>query len=73
VGFQPKGMLGRKLIDGARRVEIDGESVPVRASIYYLTSFSGHADYRQIINWLKHFQYIGKIFIVHGKPDSSQA
>ena len=72
VGFQPAGMLGRKLIDGAKRVEIDGQSVPVRASIYSLSSFSGHADYRQVVRWLKHFQRIGKIFIVHGKPDSSR-
>lgn len=72
VGFQPKGGLGRKLLEGAKRVEIDGKNVPVRASIYYLTSFSGHGDYRQIVSWLKDFQRIGKIFIVHGKPDSSR-
>ncbi|MFH1038212.1 MAG: MBL fold metallo-hydrolase [PVC group bacterium] len=73
VGYQPEGMMGRQLLDGAESVKIGGKMVPVRAKSYYLSSFSGHADYRQIIDWLKKFKRIGEIFVVHGQPDSSQA
>jgi len=72
VGFQPEGMLGRMILDGTKWVYIHGEKIPVRASAHYLSSFSGHADYSQIIEWLNKFKRIGKIFVVHGQPDSSR-
>lgn len=73
VGYQPEGMLGSKILKGANSVKVDGKMVPVRAKSYYLSSFSGHADYKQIVDWLNNFKRIGEIFIVHGKPESSQA
>lgn len=73
VGYQPEGMLGRKLLDGARSVKVGGKMVQVRAKSYYLSSFSGHADYKQVIKWLENFKRIREIFIVHGKPESSRA
>ncbi|MDP8215522.1 MAG: MBL fold metallo-hydrolase [Candidatus Euphemobacter frigidus] len=72
VGYQPEGMIGRKLLEGAKWMKIGEKTVPVRAKSYYLSSFSGHADYHQIITWLKNFQRIREIFIVHGQPDSSK-
>jgi len=73
VGYQPEGMLGRKLLEGATSANVGGKMVPVRAKSYYLSSFSGHADYKQIIEWLNKFRRIREIFVVHGKPDSSRA
>jgi len=73
VGYQPEGMLGRKLLEGATSVKVGGKMVSVRAKSYYLSSFSGHADYKQIIKWLDKFKRIREIFVVHGQPDSSKA
>lgn len=72
VGFQASGSLGKDILDRKYSVRIDKKMVPVRAGTYYLSSFSGHADYRQIIAWLKQAKRIGHIFINHGKPDDSQ-
>lgn len=73
VGFQPEGMIGRKLLEGAKSVKVGDKMVTVRAKSYYLSSFSGHADYKQIVAWLKKFNRIREIFVVHGQPDSSRA
>ncbi|MEA1929083.1 MAG: MBL fold metallo-hydrolase [Candidatus Auribacterota bacterium] len=72
VGYQPEGMLGKQLLNGASYAKVGGKMVPVRAKSYYLSSFSGHADYKQIMKWLENFRRIREIFIVHGKPDSSR-
>jgi len=66
-------MLGRKLLEGATSVKVGGKMVSVRAKSYYLSSFSGHADYKQIMKWLGNFKRIREIFVVHGQPDSSKA
>jgi metallo-beta-lactamase family protein len=70
VGYQADGSLGKSLLDGAQTVEIDGRRVPVKASSYYLSSFSDHADYLQITAWLKKFRRLGTVFLVHGQPDA---
>src|SRR4030095_14676402 len=43
VGFQSRGSLGRRLVDGAKSVRVLGEEVPVRASIHTMGGFSAHA------------------------------
>jgi len=73
-GFQAEGTLGRRLVDGARRVRIFGDDVPVRASIHTLGGFSAHADQAALMAWLSAFEAAPKqTFIMHGEPGSSQA
>ena len=51
-----------------------GEQVPVHAQIGSMESFSGHADSREILRWLKDFQKPPKLaFIVHGESGASEA
>lgn len=71
VGFQADGSLGKEILDRKFTVRIDRRSYPVRAETHYLSSFSGHADYRQIARWLNQASRIGHIFIIHGQPDAS--
>lgn len=67
--YQEPGSLGEKLIEGVRRIEIDGERYSVRAKIYELGAFYGHGDQDQILDWLKSFKRLKRVFIVHGQPD----
>lgn len=71
VGFQGKGTLGRKIIDGAKTVRILGEEIAVKASIYTINGFSAHADQSELIDWLSFFKDSPTVFIVHGEEDIS--
>ena len=54
-GFQARGTLGRRIVDGARVVRIFGEDIAVKAGIYTLGGFSAHADRdRGSLNGFRH-------------------
>lgn len=67
-GFQAAGTLGRRLVDGARRVRIFREDVPVRAKIYTIGGLSAHADRDALLSWLDAFEPPPRrCFVVHGE------
>jgi metallo-beta-lactamase family protein len=72
VGFQAKGTLGRRIIDGANMVNILGEEIAVRAKIYTIGGFSAHADQKELLEWLGSFKNKPEIFIVHGEENVSK-
>ncbi|MBP3400250.1 MAG: MBL fold metallo-hydrolase [Selenomonadales bacterium] len=69
VGYQAEGSLGRRLLEGVKRVKLLGVEVVVRASIYNMDGFSAHADKNQILAWMKNFdkEKLNNIFLVHGE------
>jgi metallo-beta-lactamase family protein len=69
VGFQGKGTLGRKIVDGGKFVEIFGEEIAVRAAVYTINGFSAHADQTELIEWLSCFRNSPEVFVVHGEED----
>ncbi|MBI2264202.1 MAG: MBL fold metallo-hydrolase [Armatimonadetes bacterium] len=74
VGFQAQGTRGRLMLEGAKKIKIHGEEVPVKAQIQKIDSFSAHADYKEILRWVGGFtRPPKKAFIVHGEPEASQA
>jgi len=67
-GFQAAGTFGRRLIDGAKRVRLLGEDIPVRADLYTLGGLSAHADRTALLAWLGHFRSKPRqVFVVHGE------
>jgi metallo-beta-lactamase family protein len=64
VGFQPRGGLGRALVDGANPVRIHGRQVAVGATVHTLGGFSGHADQDELLDWLEEQP---KVALVHGE------
>jgi metallo-beta-lactamase family protein len=71
-GFQAAGTLGRRLVDGARAVNMFNESVPVRASIHTLGGLSAHAGQDALMGWLAGAQRKPKMtYLVHGEPEAS--
>jgi metallo-beta-lactamase family protein len=73
-GFQAQDTLGRKLIEKWPEVKIFGEPVRVRAQISSLDELSAHADYNELLDWMRPLAPIlRKVFIVHGEPQQSLA
>ena len=73
VGYQAPGTLGRKLVDGEKKVKIFGEEIAVNARIEYIEGYSGHADQEWLMNFV--YSFITKpkhIFLVHGEPEGQK-
>lgn len=67
VGYQVEGTLGYWIKKGEKKVRLLGHEVDVKAKIESIDSFSGHADYNGLLDWLKHFiPKPKKVFICHG-------
>ena len=68
-GFQAAGTRGAALAGGATELKIHGGYVPVRAEVVKMDSMSAHADYTEILEWLRGFKRPPKrTFITHGEP-----
>ena len=73
-GFQAAGTRGAALVDGVKEIKIHGEYVPVRARVEIISNLSAHADYLEIIDWLREFESAPrKTFIIHGEPLAADA
>jgi metallo-beta-lactamase family protein len=73
-GFQATGTMGRRIIDGARSVQLFGDTVPVRASVHTLGGLSAHAGQDGLMGWLSGLRRKpGMTYIVHGEPEASHA
>lgn len=69
VGYQAEGTLGRKIVDGARTIKVYHEEIAVKASIYTINGFSAHADQNDLIEWMKSYEKLGKVYLIHGEKD----
>lgn len=70
-GFQAPGTRGAQLAQGASRVRVHGEWVPVRAEVRQLGLLSAHADQRDLLAWLAAApRDLRGVLLVHGEPDA---
>jgi metallo-beta-lactamase family protein len=73
-GFQAEYTLGRKILDGNPEVPIFGEPVRVRAEVRSLEELSGHADQKELIEWMRPIAgRLKKVFLVHGEAAQVEA
>jgi metallo-beta-lactamase family protein len=74
VGYMARGTLGRALADGAERVEVLGEEVPVRARVHRLDGFSAHAGHSELLAWLEAPARAGaRVALTHGEDEERAA
>ncbi|KTC86554.1 MBL fold metallo-hydrolase [Legionella brunensis] len=73
-GFQASGTRGEQLLHHAQTIKIHGQLYPVRAKVCVLDNISAHADYEEILLWLKNFNSPPRqVFLTHGEPAASTA
>jgi len=72
VGYMAENTLGRKILDGAKKIKIFNKTYTVRAEVVKLNAFSGHADYNEILDWVSYHnkEKIKKVFLVHGEEEA---
>jgi metallo-beta-lactamase family protein len=68
VGYCAPRTLGARILSGEKVVSIFGNKYPVNAAIERIEAFSGHGDYKEMLDVLKcqDPSKIKKIFLVHG-------
>ncbi len=74
VGYQAAGSLGRKLIEGAKVVEIQKTMVQVHARVAELYGYSAHMDSEQLLDFAGNAgegTNLKQVFVVMGEPASS--
>ena len=74
VGFQAAGTRGYALLDGAKSIKIHGKYILVHAQVKSISNLPAHADYREILDWLKGFDHPPRqTFVTHGEPVAADA
>lgn len=72
VGFQARGTLGRRLVDGERRVRLFGQDIVVKAKVHTIGGFSAHAGQAELIDWARAIGGQPEFYLVHGEPEAQQ-
>ncbi|MCB9989918.1 MAG: MBL fold metallo-hydrolase [Rhodospirillales bacterium] len=73
-GYQAAGTRGERLVRGEKEIKIHGQMYRVEAEIDNLASLSAHADYSEIIDWLRGFREAPRrVFLTHGEPEAAAA
>ncbi len=87
IGYQVSGTLGRKILDGAQKVKIFRENIPVRAEVKAIGGYSAHADQKGLYQWIAHIKRpvyplrngkkdikgLKKVFVVQGEEGPALA
>ena len=67
-GFQAEHTLGRKILEKNASVPIFGELHRLRAEVVKINELSGHADQKELIEWMRPVTPTLKgVFLVHGE------
>jgi metallo-beta-lactamase family protein len=73
-GFQAAGTRGAAMVAGAEEIKIHGQYFKVKAKIMSLDMLSAHADYMEILDWLKSSKSKPKrVFVTHGESSASDS
>ncbi|HDP99377.1 MAG TPA: MBL fold metallo-hydrolase [bacterium] len=74
VGYQAKGTLGRRIVDGDDEIRVLGQYFPVKAKIVQLHGFSAHADQNELIKWVTNLRRPPRqLFVTHGEEEVAQS
>jgi metallo-beta-lactamase family protein len=74
-GFQARGTLGRRILDGADKIMIFGDEYRVRAKVFFMGGLSAHADGNDLQEYVKKSNNgrLKSIYLVHGDIEEATA
>ena len=72
-GYQARGSLGRRLVNGEETVRIHGQTIPVRAKVHTVGGLSAHGDQDDLARWYENMSNRPPVYLVHGEPDAQSA
>jgi metallo-beta-lactamase family protein len=74
VGYCTPESLGARLGRGDKTVRIFGEEVKVKAEVRIITSYSAHADYKEMMRYLgcQNTEKVKRLFLVHGEAETQK-
>ena len=75
VGYCSPTTLGAKIMRGDKTVSIFGVNYKVRANLKNIQSYSGHADYNELLRYLgsQNPKNVKNLFIIHGEENARTA
>jgi metallo-beta-lactamase family protein len=72
-GFQARGTLGRKMVDGASHIRLWGETMRVAARVHTIGGLSAHADQQGLLDWYRAFDNRPPVALIHGETAAMEA
>ena len=74
VGYCAPATLGAKILRGDEKISIHGHEYEVKAEIRQIDSYSGHGDYKEMIDFLscQDKSKLKQVFVVHGEYDAQK-
>lgn len=67
VGFQGEETLGRRIMDGEKKVGIDGVEVEIKARVREIRAMSAHADQPRLLSWISKIKGVKTVILTHGE------
>ncbi|MEO6077781.1 MAG: MBL fold metallo-hydrolase RNA specificity domain-containing protein, partial [Candidatus Andersenbacteria bacterium] len=71
-GYQARGTTGRRILSGAKNIELHGEWFPVRSEVFLFNEFSAHADQKQLAEFAESIKGLKRIALVHGEEQEAK-
>ena len=73
MGYQARGTIGRRLVEGENFINMFGQTHEVRARVVTVNGFSAHAGKSTLLDWYGHTGPARKAIVVHGEDDAVEA
>ena len=72
VGYQAVGTGGRVIQDGAKKINLLGKEVPIRAKVQTISGYSAHKDSDHLLEFISHSaERLQQVFVAMGETKSS--
>ncbi len=72
VGYQAVGTAGRIIQDGAKKINLLGKEIDIKATVQTISGYSAHKDSEHLVEFISHSAHrLQKVFVCMGETKSS--